>query len=126
MLRNLFIGCILLVFGFFNAHAQDTEEQSEALTAALADYTVTGETKNCIRLSSIWRTKVVDNKNIIFEMTGDKEYLNTLSRECHGLSFEESFSHSTTDRNLCSVDYIVVTRRGSHCGLGKFIELTKN
>ena len=86
-----------------------------------------GEPKNCVTISQIRSTKVIDNRNIDFRMVGGKTYRNTLSQSCLGLKFEERFSYRTSLNQLCSVDIVRVLHsqggqlsEGSGCGLGKF------
>ena len=86
-----------------------------------------GEPKNCVTISQIRSTKVIDNRNIDFRMAGGKTYRNTLSQSCPGLKFEERFSYKTSLNQLCSVDIVRVLQsqggqlsEGAGCGLGKF------
>jgi hypothetical protein len=86
-----------------------------------------GEPKNCVTISQIRSTKVIDNRNIDFRMAGGKTYRNTLSQSCPGLKFEERFSYKTSLNQLCSVDIVRVLHsqggqlsEGAGCGLGKF------
>ena len=86
-----------------------------------------GEPKNCVTISQIQSTKVIDNRNIDFRMAGGKTYRNTLSQSCPGLKFEERFSYRTSLNQLCSVDIVRVLHsqggqlsEGAGCGLGKF------
>ena len=86
-----------------------------------------GEPKNCVTISQIRSTKVIDNRNIDFRMAGGKTYRNTLSQSCPGLKFEERFSYRTSLNQLCSVDIVRVLHsqggqisEGAGCGLGKF------
>ncbi len=86
-----------------------------------------GEPKNCVTISQIRSTKVIDNRTIDFRMAGGKTYRNTLSQSCPGLKFEERFSYKTSLNQLCSVDIVRVLQsqggqlsEGAGCGLGKF------
>jgi hypothetical protein len=86
-----------------------------------------GEPKNCVTISQIRSTKVVDSRTIDFRMAGGKTYRNTLSQSCPGLKFEERFSYRTSLNQLCSVDIVRVLysqggqlSEGAGCGLGKF------
>lgn len=86
-----------------------------------------GEPKNCVTISQIRSTKVVDSRTIDFRMAGGKTYRNTLSQSCPGLKFEERFSYRTSLNQLCSVDIVRVLHsqggqlsEGAGCGLGKF------
>ena len=46
-----------------------------------------GEPKNCVTISQIRSTKVIDSRNIDFRMAGGKTYRNTLPQSCPGLKF---------------------------------------
>ena len=91
-----------------------------------------GEPKNCVTISQIRSTKVVDNNNIDFRMAGGKTYRNTLPQSCPGLKFENRFSYRTSINQLCSVDIVHVLHdeggrlyEGAGCGLGKFQQIEK-
>ncbi len=92
----------------------------------LEKFSKTGESESCVQIRSIRNTRVLDDRNILFYMTGGKVYLNTLPNKCSRLGFEQSFSYSTTGSRLCDVDIITViadTFSGVRCGLGAFQEL---
>ena len=91
-----------------------------------------GEPINCIQLTRIRSSDVIDNRTIDFKMRGSKIYRNTLPRKCSRLGFEEAFSYRTSLNKLCNVDIIrVLDRTGpgiretTACGLGKFQEIKK-
>lgn len=107
-----------------------------ATAPALADdesvfegYQKLGETKNCLDLSDIRTTKVLDGSHILFKMNGRRLYLNTLPRECPSLNFHKSFSYKVYGSQLCSSDTISVLTGGAvpgpTCGLGDFEEVEK-
>lgn len=82
---------------------------------------------NCIPLKRIQNTRVLDDRTILFEMTGNETLVNRLPHRCPGLGFEKSFGYKTSISQLCSQDIIwVVTHmgsgldRGASCGLGRF------
>ncbi|WP_367271069.1 hypothetical protein [Sphingorhabdus sp. EL138] len=86
-----------------------------------------GEPKNCVTISQIRSTKVIDNRTIDFRMAGGKTYRNALPQSCPGLKFEDRFSYRTSINQLCSVDIVRVLHdqggqvyEGAGCGLGKF------
>ncbi len=94
------------------------------------DYTATGQIKNCISLSLLRNSKVIDNQTIFFRSSGRKAYLNKLPRTCSRLAVEERFAYRTSVGQLCQSDVITVVdnfgRSWSRCGLGKFEELQSN
>lgn len=105
---------------------------SERRAKALAAYEPVGEAVNCVTLSQVRSSKVIDDRTIDFKMAGGKVYRNTLPHSCPSLGFEERFSHRTSLNQLCSVDTIRVLQsygsglhEGAGCGLGKFQPMQK-
>jgi hypothetical protein len=91
-----------------------------------------GEPVNCVSLTSIRSTNVVDNSTIDFKMAGGKTYRNSLPHSCPGLKFEDRFSYRTSQSRLCNVDIVRVLHdyggrltEGVGCGLGKFQPVEK-
>jgi len=85
------------------------------------------DAEQCVRLTAIDRTRVVDRRNILFYMKNGDIYRNQLPRECPGLAFEDTFMYRTSLNQLCNVDIITVLRNigfgfqpGISCGLGMF------
>ena len=83
--------------------------------------------EQCVRLSSIDSTRVVDDQNILFYMKNGDVYRNELPRRCPGLAVEDTFMYRTSLNQLCNVDIITVLRSmgfgfqpGISCGLGMF------
>ena len=75
----------------------------------------------CVRVEDIQDTDIVDDSTILFRMRSGRTYRNKLPYECDGLHFEDGFAYATSIGRLCSVDTITVLRRGTTCGLGKFV-----
>lgn len=105
---------------------------SERRAKALAAYEPAGEPVNCVTLSQIRSSSVIDDRTIDFKMAGGKVYRNTLPHSCPSLGFEERFSHRTSLNQLCNVDTIRVLQsfgsglhEGAGCGLGKFQPMQK-
>ena len=90
-----------------------------------------GDPVNCISLSNIRSTKVVDGSTVDFTMNGNRVFRNHLPNACPGLSFDQSFAYAPTNNQLCNVDTITVIRqgggpmRGATCGLGQFTPMKK-
>ena len=91
-----------------------------------------GEPVNCVSLTQIRSTKVVDNSTIDFKMAGGKTYRNSLPYSCPGLKFEDRFLYRTSLSQLCNVDIVRVLhdyggrlQEGAGCGLGKFQPVEK-
>jgi hypothetical protein len=100
-----------------------------AATEVMADDkpAVSTVAERCITINAIRQTKVVDDQTIIFYTTNNRNYKNRLPHRCGGLAIADSFSYSTSQSQLCSVDIITVLNRmgsnltpGPSCGLGMF------
>jgi hypothetical protein len=91
-----------------------------------------GEPVNCVSLTHIRSTKIIDNSTIDFRMVGGKTYRNSLPYSCPGLKSEDRFSYKTSLSRLCNVDVVRVLhdyggrlQEGAGCGLGKFQPVEK-
>lgn len=91
-----------------------------------------GKPVNCVSLTNIRSTNVIDNSTIDFKMAGGKTYRNSLPYSCPGLKFEDRFSYRTSTNQLCNVDIVRVLHdygghltEGAGCGLGKFQPVEK-
>ena len=86
--------------------------------------TPAGAPVDCVQLNQVRETHVRSDQVIDFEMAGKRMYRNTLDSACPSLGFEERFSYSVSNGQLCSTDLITVLQstggRGATCGLGKF------
>ncbi|THD38324.1 MAG: hypothetical protein E7773_00805 [Sphingomonas sp.] len=86
--------------------------------------TPTGAPVDCVQLNQVRETHVRSDQVIDFELSGKRMYRNTLDAACPSLGFEERFSYSVSNGELCSTDTITVLQssgiRGATCGLGKF------
>lgn len=90
--------------------------------------------KRCLDLIRIENTTVVDNKHIVFHLSGGQMYLNTLDHPCVGLNDHDPFSYEARMDQLCDLDMITVlhqqggmlVRSGPSCGIGKFEKVTKD
>ncbi len=85
---------------------------------------------NCLSLSQVDHTEVLDDQTILFYMHGKKIWKSTLPYKCPSLGYEKSFSHKTSTNDYCSIDIITVIysagglREGPSCGLGPFTAYT--
>ena len=87
---------------------------------------------NCIELSRITGTEVIDSQNVIFTMRDGTSYLNTLPHMCAGLSESDTILFRSTIDQLCNVDTISTMQKfgggyqaGAACGLGRFQPIGK-
>ncbi|MCP5382629.1 MAG: hypothetical protein H6912_09705 [Kordiimonadaceae bacterium] len=125
MLKKILYTGLVFVFGTSIAFSDTNEER---FAKEMEKYKQTGEFQNCIINSQIRRTRVLDDIHIIFEMNGNKAYLNTLDNKCPNLGFERSIKYTSRGNQLCSTDVISVLRphdTGASCFLGKFEILEK-
>lgn len=87
--------------------------------------------QDCISVTSIDRTKVIDDETILFFMRGRQVLRNHLPRTCPGLARHDRFSYRTTANRLCDIDTITVLEQwggrlqnGFTCPLGEFHPIT--
>jgi len=107
------------------------EAEKDAAASRPDDFDRTPE--DCVQLTSIRQTKIVDDRTILFYMrSGGKIYRNSLPRECPELAREDRFSYKTSMSRLCNVDLITVLqqfgpdlRDGFTCKLGNFIPISR-
>ena len=99
-----------------------------ALAATLSSQAVAAPrqaAQDCVPINQIRSTRVIDDRNIDFEMSGGRVLRNRLPQACSGLGFERRFSYRTSLSRLCSLDIINVLdsngRPGASCGLGRFV-----
>lgn len=108
----------LLAFGWGTADAQDTDQFDRT-------------PQQCVNTSSIDRTRVLDDRTILFFMRGRRVYRNYLPRKCPGLEREQRIMYKTQGSRLCDIDTITVLEEwggrltpGFTCPLGAFIPIT--
>ena len=90
------------------------------------------DAENCVGLSRIDRTRIVDDQTILFYMRGGDIFVNRLPRRCVGLKRADSYTYATSLTQLCNTDIIRVLERfggslprpGIACGLGFFSPIT--
>jgi hypothetical protein len=84
---------------------------------------------DCITVSRIDRTDIIDDRTIIFFMRGGKLiYRNYLPHTCPRLAIEDRFGYQTTTARVCRVDTIAVLPRvgiPTYCQLGEFHPITR-
>ena len=97
---------------------------------ALAGYVRTGKTENCLRVNDIRSSRILNKNQILFEMSGNRTYLNEPT-SCPSLNRTYALSYVVTNNDLCTTTIVriidpssPVPEHGS-CGLGRFQELSK-
>lgn len=130
---RLAIASLLGLFIAAPAWAQDGETAVEEAAAAIEDLDFDREPVNCIIPSRIDRTKIIDERTVLFYMRGGDVYRNRLAYACRQLVKEKRFSYELVTNRLCSVDTIFVLeywgtelRPGVPCGLGVFYPITED
>ncbi|MFC3051596.1 hypothetical protein [Kordiimonas pumila] len=115
--------------GSLYADETPTPPEPTKLDKALDGYTRTGEMKRCLSPSRIRQTRVVDDNNIIFEVSGREKYLNTLPHKCSSLGFHEAIAYEVRGGFLCSGDIFRVIDStpipGPSCQFGQYEKLEK-
>jgi hypothetical protein len=85
-----------------------------------------GKKENCIDISRIKETRILDDQTILFEMRGGQFYLNRLPVRCTSLKISGGFRYSTSIDKLCKQDTIKVVQQSSApsftCSIGEFVE----
>lgn len=106
-----------------------------SLVAAQAQDDFDRTPEDCVRASRIRSTQVIDDRNILFHMRGNRAYRNELPEDCPRLAVEGRFTYERRVGQrigrLCSVDSITVLESfgavpyGATCRLGKFYPITQ-
>ncbi len=85
----------------------------------------------CLSLIRIDDSKILDSQHMLFTMTDKSMFLNTLPRNCPGMSPGDAYSFRTSLNRLCNQDIITILHPGGHymmpgvsCGLGMFERVT--
>jgi hypothetical protein len=84
-----------------------------------------GDEQDCIYLSYIGRTPVIDNKTILVEMRGNTYKRIDLLNRCGGLKLQGGFSYSTSINKLCKHDPLIVLGAGNACLIDKIVDITE-
>lgn len=90
-----------------------------------------GTPVNCVQLSRIGSTKIVDETAVIYKQSSRLWYVNQLDDgHCAGLKPNRALITRTTSSQLCGNDLVTIALPNSPitygaCGLGKFVPYTK-
>jgi hypothetical protein len=114
------------------AITDDERRKAEEEARAASEDDFDREPQDCIRITDIRSTRVLDDQTILFYMRGrDRIYRNYLPRECPGLEREDRYSYKISGSQLCHIDLITVLeqfgtgiRPGYTCALGAFTPIT--
>ncbi|GAA0295400.1 hypothetical protein GCM10009087_01440 [Sphingomonas oligophenolica] len=110
------------------AATPDNSKNEAKLAAALAGR-VAGKPVNCISLSTIRSSQIIDHTAIIYE-SGSQLYVNRPRIGADSLDSDDILVSKTYGSELCSLDTINLVDRASHfshgfVGLGEFVPYTK-
>lgn len=105
------------------------EERGEARLAKLLDGREAGAPVDCIQLSSVSSTEIVDGTAIVYH-AGGKLYVNRPTTGASSLRRDDVLLFSNHEPRLCSVDHLKLIDQGSYfqkgfVGLGKFVPYGK-
>lgn len=109
----------------FTAPAAARPSPQEQLKQLLAGKTA-GAPVDCLPLSSISASRIIDRTAIVFETSPGKFYLNTPPRDANALESDDTMVIDTRTPELCNVDTVglrnmVTGSPGSLIGLGRFV-----
>ena len=78
----------------------------------------------CITLSQVRRTQILDDHTILFHMSGKRIKKATLAFGCPSLKFYGSFSYRSYNNRLCERFDTIVSRSGAHCPISEITDYT--
>jgi hypothetical protein len=104
-------------------------ERGEARLAKLLDGREAGEPVDCIQLSSVSSTEVIDGTAIVYRV-GSKLYVNRPAIGASSLRRDDVLLFSNYEPRLCSIDTLRLIDNSSHfqkgfVGLSKFVPYGK-
>lgn len=111
------------------AKEQDNSKNEAKLAAALGNR-VAGKPVDCISLSSIRSSQIIDHTAIVYDTGGSKLYVNRPRIGADSLDDDDILVTKTYSSQLCSLDTINLVDRASRfshgfVGLGEFVPYTK-
>ena len=90
-----------------------------------------GVARSCVQMASVRRTRIVDDRSILFYLRGGGVYHNQLGSQCHGLKREGRFTYDVVRGELCASAQIAVLRElggrwmpTAVCQLGLFVPIS--
>ncbi|RYG15858.1 hypothetical protein EON82_25730 [bacterium] len=124
-LASLLAAAALVATVVLPAQAGPRQARGEARLAKLLDGREAGKPVDCIQLSSVSSTEIVDGTAIVYRV-GSKLYVNRPDTGASSLRRDDVLFFSNHDSRLCSVDSVKLLDSGSHfqkgfVGLSKFV-----
>jgi hypothetical protein len=106
-----FLGLAVVAGGASPAMAQEAEDDK-------------GSGNECISLSQVRRSQILDDHTILFHMSGKRIKKATLAFGCPSLKFYGSFSYRSYNNRLCARFDTIVSRSGAHCPISEISDYT--
>ena len=98
---SLVVAALLIVVP---ASAQEDEASVEANGEASAD----NGTRTCLSTRRIRHTRIVDDRNVLYFLSGRTVFLNVLRKSCQGLKQVGSFAYASNNGQVCKDDGIAL------------------
>jgi hypothetical protein len=129
-LSYLLIGLTLATSTAAVSSVGEPDTRAEAKLAKMLAGRSAGEPVNCISLSNIYSSEIIDHTAIVYKTIGGKFYVNTPRFGQASLDDDDLLITKTSGSQLCSLDNIQLFDRGARfvtgfVGLGDFIPYTK-
>jgi hypothetical protein len=129
VIASLLIGAALAATSAVAATPQQTAKAQAKLEKAL-EGRVAGKPVNCISLSSIQSTQIIDGTAILYRTSGNRLYVNRPAIGASSLDDDDILVTRTSMSQLCNVDVVhLIDRTGffqhGFVGLGEFVPYTK-
>ena len=128
-LASIVAAAALVAIAAVPAQADKRGERGEARLAKLLDGREAGKPVDCIQLSSVSSTEIVDGTAIIYKV-GSKLYVNRPATGASSLRRDDVLLFTNHDSRLYSIDSVKLLDSGSHfqkgfVGLSKFVPYSK-
>lgn len=109
--------------------ARDNNRAEAQLVKALAGR-VAGKPVDCINLSDIQSSEIIDHTAILYRTNGGRVYVNRPDTGAESLDRDDILITDTWDSRLCSIDIVRLIEQSSHfergfVGLGAFVPYAK-
>lgn len=82
--------------------------------------------RQCISISQIKRTRVVDDQTVLFYLSGGRVKKVSLAFRCSSLKFHNSFSYRSYTGRLCARVDGIIARSGAHCPIADISAISKD
>lgn len=129
ILSSLIIG-VAVAASSMPAVAAEQDGRAEAKLAKMLNGRVPGEPVNCISLSNVYSSEIINRTAIVYRTVGGGVYVNTPRFGQQLLDDDDMLISKTSGSQLCTLDNVGLFDRGARfvtgsVGLGEFIPYTK-